>query len=121
MPIESPDGKTVFYLSTQDPVEIWSVPARGGPSVRVAGPTLQYPGAFAVTSDGIYYGAPPHSGEQRFIRFFSFRTGQSAPVVVAKHPFHLGMSVSPDSRHISFDQDDESGSDLMLVENFGPQ
>jgi hypothetical protein len=71
-----------------------------------------------VTSDGIYYGAPPHAGQERFIRFYSFARRRSTPVVLAKHPFHSGMSVSPDSRYILFDQYDEEGSDLMLVENF---
>jgi Tol biopolymer transport system component/DNA-binding winged helix-turn-helix (wHTH) protein len=118
LPTESPDGKTLFYHVLQDPGEIWSVPVQGGRSVKVIGPTQPYPVGFAVTSEGIYYGALPHSGEQRYIRFFNFRTGQSRPVVLANRQFHVGMSVSPDSKYILFDQYDESGSDLMLVENF---
>jgi Tol biopolymer transport system component/DNA-binding winged helix-turn-helix (wHTH) protein len=121
MPIESPDGKTVFYHVLRTPGEIWSVPSQGGQSVKVTGPTQRFPVGFDVTAEGIYYGAPPHSGEHRFIRFFSFSTGQSRPVALAKGPFHVGMSVSPDSRYLLFDEYDESGSDLMLVENFRPQ
>jgi hypothetical protein len=68
----------------------------------------------------MYYPAPPHSGDQRLIRFFSFSSGQSWPVAVAKRPFDLGMSVSPDSKYVVFDQLDETGSDLMLIENFRP-
>jgi hypothetical protein len=118
IPIESPDGNTVFYHAPQDPGEIRSVPVQGGESVRITGPTHPFPAGFTVTSEGIYYGAPPHSGEQRYIRFFSFRTGQSRPVILANRQFHIGLSVSPDSKYILFDQYDESGSDLMLVENF---
>ena len=117
-PAESPDGKAVFYHLLQDPGEIWSIPVQGGQAVKVTGPTQRFPVGFTVTSKGIYYGAPPHAGQQRFIRFFNFSTGQNSPIAVAHRPFHSGMSVSPDSRHILFDQYDESGSDLMLVENF---
>jgi Tol biopolymer transport system component/DNA-binding winged helix-turn-helix (wHTH) protein len=114
----SPDGTTIFYHLQQDPGEIRSVPAGGGESSRVVGPTQLYPSGFTVTAKGIYYGAPPHAGETRFIYFFSFATGRSAPVVLANHPFHTGMTVSPDGRYILFDQYDETTSDLMLVENF---
>ncbi|HEY7307090.1 MAG TPA: winged helix-turn-helix domain-containing protein [Bryobacteraceae bacterium] len=117
-PVESPDGKTIYYHRPEDPGEIWSVPVQGGQAVRVAGPTQRYPVGFTVTSKGIYYGAPPHAGQERFIRFLSFATGRNTPVVVAKRPFHTGVSVSPDSRYILYDQYDEEGSDLMLVENF---
>jgi Tol biopolymer transport system component/DNA-binding winged helix-turn-helix (wHTH) protein len=116
---ESPDGKMLFFHTLRDPGEIWSVPVQGGQPVKVVGPTQRFPVGYAVTSDGIYYGAPPHDASQeRFIRFYSFATGRSVPVVLAKHPFHSGMSLSPDSRYLLFDQYDEQGSDLMLVENF---
>jgi Tol biopolymer transport system component len=115
---ESPDGKMLFFHILRDPGEIWRVPVQGGQPVKVVGPTQRFPAGFTVTSAGIYYGAPPHAGQERFIRFYSFATRRSAPVVLAKHPFHSGMSVSPDSRYLLFDQYDEQGSDLMLVENF---
>jgi hypothetical protein len=116
-PHDSDDGDTVYYR-LQDASEIWSVPADGGEAVKVTGPIQRYPVGFAVTKEGIYYPAPPHDGELRFIMFFSLGTRQSTPVVIARHPFSLGMSVSPDSQHILFDQVEESTSDLMLVENF---
>jgi hypothetical protein len=116
-PVASHDGRLVYFLR-QDRSEIWSVPAAGGQPVKVTGPTHRYPVGFAVTSKGIYYGAPPHSGEERFIRFLDFSTGENRPVVITKRPFHVGLSVSPDSRYILFDQYDESGSDLMIVEDF---
>jgi hypothetical protein len=40
------------------------------------------------------------------------------PVAVVSRPVYLGMSVSPDSKYILVDELDESGSDLMLLENF---
>ena len=121
--IESPDGRTLYYRSGSDAqaMSIWKVPVEGGKPVEVAGPAHDWPFGFTVTPDGVYYPAPPHSGELRFIRFLNFTTGQSTPVAVASHPFVLGMSVSPDSKYLLFDQLDEIRSDLMLVENFLPQ
>jgi dipeptidyl aminopeptidase/acylaminoacyl peptidase len=120
-PTESPDGKELFYLKwtgTSDSA-IWKVPAEGGGQpVRVVGPVHAFPCAFAVTDGGIYYEAPPHSGDQRFIRFYSFSSGQSRPVVVTNRPFGLGITISGDGRQVVFDQFDEAGSDLMIIENF---
>ena len=120
MPNESPDGKNVFYHLSRDPGSIWSIPVQGGNAVEMVRGTQPFPVGYAITPDGIYYGAPPHSGQQRFIRFLSFRTGKDKPVVIANRPFHSGMSVSPDCRYILFDQYDESGSDLMMIGDFQP-
>jgi hypothetical protein len=119
LPLEAPDGKTIFFL-LRHAGEIWSLPAEDGQETKVIAGVHHYPTGYAVTANGIYYGAPPHSGDLRFIRYRSFSTGEDRPIAVAKHPFHLGMSVSPDSRYIIFDQYDQAGSDLMLVENFSP-
>ena len=116
-PVESQDGKTVFY-SALDNTAIWRVPADGGQSAKVIDITHDYPSGFAVAAKGIYYVTSPPSSEQRYIQFFSFSTKQSMPVVLAGRPFICGMAVSPDSKYIAFDQEDEAVSDLMLVENF---
>jgi hypothetical protein len=120
--IESANGQILYYRSGSDAqaMAIWRAPVEGGQPVKVAGPAHDWPFGFTVTRDGVYYPAPPHSGELRFIRFLSFTTGQDTPVAVASRPFLFGMSVSPDSKYILFDQLDEIRSDLMLVENFRP-
>jgi hypothetical protein len=116
-PFESPDGKSVLYL-TLDGTAIRSVPAGGGPSTLVAAPVQQIPSGFAVTSRGIYYPAPRQSGEPGFVMFVSFSTGDRRPVALAHHPFGLGISVSPDDQYILFDQDDQFERDLMVVRDF---
>jgi hypothetical protein len=110
-------AKPFFYFAV-DNTAIWSVSADGGQSVKVVDVTHDYPSGFAVTAEGIYYAASAHSGEQHLIQFFSFLTAESRPVALAHHPFDFGMTVSPDSKDILFDQQDEIGSDLMLLENF---
>lgn len=119
-PQESFDGKSIFFLAWNTG-EIMKMPATGGEAIKVVGgPMHDRPFGYVVAEDGIYYPARPHSGKQRFIRFLSFATGESRPIALASHAFHYGMSVSPDSKYILFDQHDESGSDLMLIENFRP-
>ena len=56
-PSESADGKKVYYHVLRDPGEIWSIPVEGGEAVKVAGPTQRFPVGFAVTAEGVYYGA----------------------------------------------------------------
>ncbi len=119
MPLASADGAVVYYAKWPNPTEIWGTPVQGGRPERIIGPTQGFPLPFAVTTEGIYYPAPPHSGEERYIRFFQFSTRRSYPVVRITRAVGLGMSVSPDGRFLVFDQIDQTGSDLMLVRDFG--
>lgn len=116
-PIASIDGKTLYYRSDRDAKEIRGIPVDGGRPVTVAGPTHGWPFSFAVTAEGLFYPAPPHSGKQRFVRFVNFKSGENNPVVVATQPFLLGMSVSPGGRYLLFDQLDDR-SDLMIIRDF---
>jgi hypothetical protein len=117
-PVEAVDRRTIYFHSWPAPDAILSMPAGGGQPVKVVGPTHPFPLGFAVTVEGIYYPAPPHSGSVRYIRFFDFLTGGATPVTVVNRPFRLGMTVSPDGKYIAFDQLDDSGSDLMLIDQF---
>jgi hypothetical protein len=97
--------------------------SRGGQPVGITGPRSTPRFGFAVTSEGIYYGAPPHAGEERYIRFFRFADGNDSPGGPVKRRFHAGIfhsgiDASPDRRFLIVDQYDDSGSDLMLVEEF---
>jgi hypothetical protein len=52
------------------------------------------------------------------IRFKDVATGSVRTIVAIEHQLAWGLTVSPDRRSILYSQFDESGSDLMLVENF---
>ncbi len=58
MPLESPDGKTLYYGHPTREKGIWKVPVEGGEATQVTGPTGGQ-SAFAVTAEGIYYTAAP--------------------------------------------------------------
>ena len=116
---ESTDGKTLYYCHELPEKGIWKIPAEGGPGEQVAGAYAPPLCGLAVTADGIYYTAAPNSHNQYAIQFVSFATGRSRPVVISDRPLGtLSIGVSPDQRYIVYGQQDQSGSDLMLIGNF---
>ncbi|MGH9938446.1 MAG: hypothetical protein ACREAM_19570, partial [Blastocatellia bacterium] len=55
------------------------------------------------------------------LEFFSFATGQVNEVAQLERDvdkFVPGLAVSPDGRYLLYVQRDQSGSDIMMVENF---
>ena len=116
-PIPSPDGNTVYYASDSRN-SIWQVPSTGGIEREVVASVHDPPFGFAVTSGGIYYPSPPHSGDHRYIRFFSFASGESRPVVQIDKPVGWTLNLSPDERYLLFDQWEKPKIDLLLVDNF---
>jgi Tol biopolymer transport system component/DNA-binding winged helix-turn-helix (wHTH) protein len=116
-PLESPDGKLLYYARLSPREGIWKVPVQGGDAGRITGPLSDQP-SFAVTAEGVFYSAVRDSLHQGSIQFLSFSTGRSRPVVVTDRPIGWGLSNSSDLRFLIFAQIDQTGSDLMLVENF---
>jgi Tol biopolymer transport system component len=114
MPFESPDGKTLYYAHPSREKGIWKVPVQGGEAVQVTGPIGSV--SYAIAADGIFYVAAPDSRRQGLIQFLSFSTGRSRTVVATDRAG--GLSLSPDQRFLVFTRSDQTGSDLMLIENF---
>jgi hypothetical protein len=85
----------------------------------MTGPLSTWP-SFAVIDEGIFYSPAADSSQKGSIQFLSFSTGRSQPVIVTERPIDGGLSVSPDTRFVVFAQDDRTGTDLMIVENFAP-
>ncbi|HVN80249.1 MAG TPA: hypothetical protein VMW38_14735, partial [Terriglobia bacterium] len=73
---------------------------------------------FSLVTDGIYFIPEPGPDGKYSIRFLSFATGNVKTVAPMSGSPAEGLSVSPDVRFLLFTQQDEAGSDLMLVENF---
>ena len=119
VPVESPDGKTLYYCHKLPEKGIWKMPVQGGEAVQVTGPYSPPLCGLEVTADGLYYTPAPESPNQYSIAFLSFSTGKSRPVVISDRPIgSLALSISPDQRSILYSQSDHSGRDLMLIENF---
>jgi eukaryotic-like serine/threonine-protein kinase len=116
-PVESRDGKTVYFAPLRREQGIWKVPVEGGAATQVTGP-LSGLFAFDVSAQGIFYTPATEAGQKYSIRFLSFATGQSRTVVVSDRPIDEDIAISPDQRFLAFTQYNQRDDDLMLIENF---
>jgi hypothetical protein len=127
IPIESYDGRDVYYLEAAErPSALWRLPVSGGSApTRVLDGIVN--GAYDVVERGIYYidrvSADPgtffgdrQTGETR-LRYFDFATGASTTIAEGLGTLALGLSASRDGRTILFCRVDSSADELMLVEN----
>ena len=119
MPLESPDGKTLYYCDDIPEKGIWKMPSGGGEAEQVAS---RYAGplcALAIATRGIYYTAGPDFRNQYSVNFVDSSTGERRSVAVSDRPLQsLSLSVSPDERYILYAQREQAGSDLMRIEDF---
>ena len=126
---ESPDGKFVFYAKPEGspfgPAAVWRVPAEGGEEVAVLdSPRPVNGGAWAVVEQGIYFIDVERSEAlvaESFLKFFHFDTRQVTQIASLGEQLGTApvqVAVSPDGDWILYVQEDQSGADLMLVENF---
>jgi Tol biopolymer transport system component/DNA-binding winged helix-turn-helix (wHTH) protein len=121
---ESADGKFIYYSKGNGLPDIWRVPAQGGEESFVL--ELKKTGhrrAWAVVEQGIYFAVaetPPLS----VVEFFSFVTGRvERRVAKLERSISIksgppGLTSSFDGRWLLYTRIDQSGSDIMLMENF---
>lgn len=119
-PHESPDGKYLYFRRSQNPIGIFRVPLAGGAEELVIGMTEAPPwGYWTLADKGIYYLI--RGGGRPRIVFFDYATGQTNDVWTMEKPALTsdgGLSLSPDGNWLLFTQLDNSGSDIMLVNDF---
>jgi Tol biopolymer transport system component/predicted Ser/Thr protein kinase len=115
--LESPDGRFIYYANRRDNPGLWRVPAQGGEEIEIL-PALHYSKSFSVAERGIYFVPPRKAGEKHSIQFLEFATGKTFPVAIIDKPVGDRLAISPDGRSLLYEQVDQQGRDLMLVENF---
>ena len=113
-PVESPDGKFIYYHKDEG---IWRVPTSGGTESQVID-SIHPEGGWVVVAEGLYFISKPDAKGVSYIRFKDLATGAVRTIAPIKGKPSWGLTVSPDRRTFLYAQSDESGSDLMLVENF---
>ncbi|HSE26124.1 MAG TPA: hypothetical protein VLB68_30930, partial [Pyrinomonadaceae bacterium] len=120
IPVESVDGKVIYYAKAPGETEVWKVPAFGGDETRVLGPVVIF--EFAVVANGIYFieiGSRVYAGSRRnSLKFFSFTTGLTEKVADVQLNPDGRLSISPDGRYALMTLIDPFVCDLKLVENF---
>jgi len=116
--IESPDGKFFYYAKGRRLPGVWRIPVEGGAETPVLDDhQAGFWRAWTVTEQGIYF-ATAENPSRPLIELFSFATGKVTQIAALEKPFVLCLSVSPDGRWLIYTQLDQSGGDIMLMENF---
>ncbi len=115
---ESPDAKYLYYSIGGDNPGVWRVGTEGGEEIQII--DQAYQGNWALLDQGIYH--LTHSvNRSATVEFYNFATGRIVQVgdiekiLTSSGP---GFSVSRDGRWILCSRLDQSGSDIVLVENF---
>ena len=118
---ESTDGRYFYYAKGRATPGIWRVPAGGGEETPVLNEhqvgLWRY---WAITDRGIYF-ATAQNPARTLIEFFNLETGNVTPVARIDKPLFKtdpGLAVSPDGQSLLLLQMDQSGSDIVLAENF---
>jgi Tol biopolymer transport system component len=122
-PVESPDGKYVFYekgpAAAGKEFAVWKTPVNGGEETLVA----DHGGSrWTLFPDGVYLYEREQRGEladRWFLKFYEFAGARKHVLAQLEMPL-IGQrpAVSPDRRTILYTQVDLSDADLMLVEDF---
>ena len=121
-PLESPDGKTLYYFNDKKDTELWQKLLPSGEDRRVPYvPEIPDLMSCQVTDDGVYFTVPDKSGSiaHSSLRYFNFKTKKTQDVAsLGNEMFAMGISVSTDGRTILYSQQDHITLNIMLVENF---
>jgi len=118
LPEESPDGKFLYFTKGYpDQCSVWRMPAGGGEETGVIDSTTRDT-PYAVAKQGIYFFKNGDKKDQVDVCFLPLPTGKTRKILTIERASVADMAVSPDGRTILYTQADQTGSDLMLVENF---
>jgi Tol biopolymer transport system component len=114
-PLESPDGKFIYYTKDLFGTSVWRFPVEGGQPTKVLENLSDFRN-FVLTNNVIYF--IPSQDRDSSIQFLDFATNHTKRVASFGKPFDAGLTLSPDGGWILYSQVEQVGSELRLVENF---
>jgi Tol biopolymer transport system component len=120
VPHESPDGRYIYYdRGFPFALSIWRMPVGGGEESKVLD-SVHPNASWTVRQEGIYFFTSPDEKGLTTLCLYEFATGKTKDILKPERAVVDGgnVAISPDGQTILYSQSDESGSDLMLVENF---
>lgn len=119
-PVESSDGKYIYYAKGRTVSGLWRVPPEGG-TEELALPRLKpgYWGYWSLCKDSIYFVDKESPRSHAALFRFELGSGRLAALYQVEKPLvlgDLGLALSPDCSAGLLAQRDQSGSDIMLVD-----
>jgi eukaryotic-like serine/threonine-protein kinase len=120
-PLESPDGKFLYYVKSLMNTTVWRMSLDGGQPSKILEGLSNYL-SLTIVQSGLFFVPARETGAGFTLQFLNFATNKIRPVANSEKPLYRGglggLLVSPDGRWILYTQFDQAGSELMLVENF---
>ena len=122
-PLESPDGKSLYYTKQLWGTSLWRVPLGGGQAAKVLEGLSSYLN-LAIVDKGIYFVPLPAAAVVPSIQFLDLSTNHIKQIASFERPigsddFGAGLAISPDGRWILYTSTRaDQGAELRLVENF---
>ena len=116
-PLESPDGKFLYYTKALLSTSLWKIPIEGGEASKVL-EGLSYYQNVAIVGSGIYFMPTENATEVYSIQFLSFATNNISSIATLETAPDNGFALSPSGEWMLYTMERQSGSELMLVENF---
>jgi Tol biopolymer transport system component len=113
---EAPDSATLYYTKTSSgPSPLFARPLAGGPERQVLDSVFNR--SFVVAADGIYFIEVADDG--RFsMKFLELASGKMRILTQIDGLPDLYLSISPDGQRALYTLREQTGADLMLIENF---
>jgi Tol biopolymer transport system component/DNA-binding winged helix-turn-helix (wHTH) protein len=121
-PLESPDGKFIYYTKDLFNTSVWRLPVGGGQATKVLEGLSNYLN-LAIVDEGIYFVSQQGMASGYCIQFLNLATKHIRRIANFEKPLDAdvdvgGLAYSPDGRWILYTQVDHAGAELRLVENF---
>jgi Tol biopolymer transport system component len=116
-PLESPDGKFLYYTKALESTSLWKIPVGGGEASKVL-EGLSFFQNVAIVGSGVYFVPIRNTTGDSSIQFLRFATNNISNIAALEKSPISGLAVSPDGKWILYSLEQQSGSELMLVENF---